>query len=124
MKTFCGTDVIEVKRIKEAIEENKAFLDKVFTHKEIEYCNKKNKEVSYRHFAGRFAAKEAIYKAISKIIENREESISWNNIEILNDKKGRPYVEFKTIKKINFDIDISISHCNDTAVAMAVVNLK
>ena len=65
MKITCGTDIIEVKRIKDAInKKGDKFLNKIYTPFEIEYCNSKN-SMKYQHFAARFAAKEAIFKAIS-----------------------------------------------------------
>ena len=65
MKVTCGTDIIEIERVKESIENTgDAFLRRVFTEKEIEYCESKNKQ-KYQHYAARFAAKEAVFKAIS-----------------------------------------------------------
>ena len=83
MKVYCGTDIIEINRIKNSIENTGAkFLNKVFTKKEIEYCESKNKQ-KYEHYAGRFAAKEAVFKAVSKIL-NDKYSVTWKDIEILN----------------------------------------
>ncbi len=88
MKIKCGTDIIEVPRIQESIENiGDAFLNRVFTDKEIKYCKSK-KNMQYQHFAARFAAKEAVFKAISDYFENKYD-ISWKNIEILNDKKRK-----------------------------------
>ena len=117
MKITVGTDIIEVERIKKAFE-NTAFAETVFTENEITYCESKNNS-KYEHYAARFAAKEAIFKAISKYLKNKY-VISWKNAEILNDENGRPYVVFvgineKTIEKLN--VDISLSHLKDYAVA-------
>ena len=66
MEIKTGTDIIEVKRIEESINEfGDLFLHRVFTNDEINYCDSK-KVAKYQHFAGRFAAKEAIFKAISR----------------------------------------------------------
>ena len=71
MKVTCGTDIIEISRIKESIDNiGKKFLDKVFTTNEIEYCESK-KNQKYQHYAARFAAKEAVFKAISNQLENK-----------------------------------------------------
>lgn len=124
MKFFCGTDIIEVKRIQEAIEEGKEnFLDRVYTKKEIMYCEKK-KKMKFEHYAGRFAAKEAIFKAISPLLENKYD-ISWKNIEIQNEKDGRPFVSFigLSFEKIE-SIDISISHVKEMAVASCMIVSK
>ena len=66
MEITCGTDIIEISRIKESIETQKEkFLNKIYTEKEIEYCESK-KNQKYQHYAARFSAKEALFKAISK----------------------------------------------------------
>lgn len=120
MKILCGTDIIEINRIKQSIERSgQNFLKLVFTPKEIEYCEKR-KAAKYYHYAGRFAAKEAIFKAVSSLLENKFD-ISWHNAEVINDENGNPKIEFLDIKfdKIK-NIDISISHCKEYAVASVV----
>lgn len=119
MKVTVGTDIIEVKRIKDAIESNKQFLETVFTKKEIDYCESK-KISKYEHYAARFAAKEAIFKAISKYLDNKYE-LSWKNAEILNDENGRPYVNFIDFNIQYEDIDISLSHLKDYAIANVIL---
>lgn len=124
MKIYCGTDIIEVQRIKEAILNTKGFKEKVFTPQEIEIGNLKNEKTKYEYYAGRFAAKEAIYKAVSDI---KNDFCFWN-VEIIDDKenKNRPVVNFlddelNTLKKNKkIDIDVSISHIKEYATAMAV----
>ena len=123
MKVYCGTDIIEIERIKENIENEKtgeAFKKRDFTENEIEYCKSK-KNQKYQHYAARFAAKEATFKALSEQLDNKF-SISWNNIEILNNEQGRPYIKligitFNDIK----DMDLSLSHCKEYAVANVTV---
>lgn len=118
MQITCGTDIIEINRIKKSIEElGEKFLNRVYTQKEIEYCESK-KGQKYQHYAARFAAKEAIFKAISKELNDKYE-IGWKDLEILNDEQGRPQVKIKGVQKEN--IDISISHCKNYAVAMVVM---
>lgn len=116
MNIYCGTDIIEIKRIEKAIEtKEEKFLKKIFTDKEIEYCEKK--EQKYEHYAARFAAKEAIFKAISL---KTKEPIKWKMIEITNTKGGKPIVNFlEKIEKLQA-IDVSISHCKDYAIANAI----
>lgn len=124
MKVKCGTDIIEVNRIQESIESlGENFLNRVFTQNEIKYCNSK-KVVKYQHFAARFAAKEAIFKAISDLLDDKYE-ISWKNIEIINDKTGKPQVNFigKSFDKIA-SIDVSLSHLKEYAVANCVILIK
>lgn len=124
MEIKCGIDIIEVERIKESIETlGDNFLNKIYTKGEIEYCNSKN-TMKYQHFAARFAAKEAIFKAISSILENKFE-ISWKNVEILVDENGRPKVYFIGVEfpKIQ-SIDISLSHLKEYAIANCTVILS
>lgn len=119
MKICCGTDIIEIERIKKSIEDEKtgkAFVQKVYTQKEIEYCESK-KSQKYQHYAARFAAKEAVFKAVSEQLEDKY-SVSWKNIEIINDVQGKPRLNFINIDLNNIeDIDLSISHCKEYAVA-------
>ena len=94
MKITTGTDIIEIKRIQESIEKLKEqFLNKIFTQREIEYCESFNIN-KYQHYAVRFAAKEAIYKALYGVFE--KDQLAWQNFEILNTKNGaKPQVKFK-----------------------------
>lgn len=121
MKISNGTDIIEINRIQEVIEKNGSrFLEKIYTPKEIAYCEAK-KAQKYQSYAARFAAKEAAYKALSEYINFR---YSWKDFEIENNEKGKP------ILKIHFDIhnlqelEISISHCKRYAVANVVALYK
>ena len=124
MKVKCGVDIIEISRVQKSIDNlGDSFLNKIFTEKEIEYCEKKGKS-RYEHYAARFAVKEAVFKAISKTLEDKY-SISWKDIETTNDEQGRPRVEISNINNnIIENIDISISHCKEYAIANAVVVLK
>lgn len=125
MKVECGIDIIEVKRIEDAIESlNDKFLNKVYTPKEIEYCDSKNK-MKYQHYAARFAAKEAIFKAISKKVKDKYE-LTWTNVEIVNDKQGKPEVYFinTSINSEIESIDVSLSHIKDYAIANCVIATK
>ena len=124
MKIKCGTDIIEIDRIKESIESlGKKFLNKVFTQNEIKYCESK-KAQKYQHYAARFAAKEAVFKAISESLTDKY-SLSWCDYEILNDETGKPNVKITGMDLSNIEnIDLSISHCKQYAVATAVVIYK
>lgn len=124
MKVLCGTDIIEISRIKQSIERSgETFLNMLFTSDEIEYCESK-RNAKYYHYAGRFAAKEAIFKAVSSLLKNKFD-ISWHNAQVINDENGNPKIEFLGIK---FDqiknIDISISHCREYAVATVVAMVE
>jgi holo-[acyl-carrier protein] synthase len=116
-----GIDIIEIDRIKESVDEyGNQFLNKVYTDDELKYClSKKNK---YQHLAARFAAKEAIYKAISS---NWDSELSWHDMEIINAPNGMPEVKFKgNLEKFlsnEKSLKISMSHSRDYVVCMAIV---
>lgn len=124
MQITCGTDIIEIERIKESIETLKeTFITQIYTKKEIEYCESK-KKAKYEHYAARFAAKEAIYKAISPMLKSKFE-ISWKDVEILNNENGKPYINFINFKTDKIEsIDISLSHCKKYATANVTILLK
>lgn len=124
MNIACGTDIIEIERIKKSIEStNGRFIKEIYTEKEIEYCESKKRQ-KYQHYAARFSAKEAVFKALSAILEDKY-SISWLDVEIINDENGRPYINFtnKTFDKL-ISIDISLSHCKEYAIAYVVMSYK
>lgn len=104
-----GIDIVENKRIEKSINDN--FINIILTEKERGIYNKKNGKKKLEFIAGRFAAKEAIYKAISK-----KENPTFHEVEILNDNNGYPYVRYK-----NYKILISISHENKYTIAEAIV---
>lgn len=122
---FCGIDIIEVERIKQAILDTPGFKEKVFTAKEIEIGEAKTDVVKYQYYAGRFAAKEATYKALSKIYGDK---IWLGSVEILNDKtcNNRPYInvtqdEIKELQECGkLTIDVSISHIKEYAVSNVI----
>ena len=117
--TTCGIDIIEIDRIKDSIEKyGQKFLETVYTAKEIEYCERKNVQ-KYQHYAARFAAKEAIYKAVSNNIEIPR---TWTDFEIINEESGRPKVNLKINIQALKNIDISLSHCKQYAVANVVAD--
>ncbi|MCI8641673.1 MAG: holo-ACP synthase [Clostridia bacterium] len=124
MNISCGVDIIEVDRIRRNIEKSgERFLNKVFTDNEIEYCNSKKLQ-KYQHFAGRFAAKEAAFKAISRSLDNKY-SLSWKDIEIVNDSQGRPELKLSNIDTSRIEnMDISISHCELYAISNVSILCK
>ena len=124
MKIQTGIDIIEVERIQEAIEKGgDHFKNRIYTEQEIAYCESK-KKTKYQHYAARFAAKEAVYKAISNLISDRSDAL-WKQIEVEQDENGRPWIQKKKIAKIELEgIDISLSHLQGLAVASVVVMVK
>lgn len=132
MKVYCGTDIIEVSRIQKAVEETKGFKENIFSKNEIEEIDSIKCQMKYQRYAGRFAAKEALYKAMSKILIENQFNISFLDVEIMNitELLKRPKVVFlnenlkKLVEKLDIEIDISISHVKEMAVAMATVTMK
>ncbi len=119
-----GIDIIEISRIKESIDEyGDNFLQKVYTPKEIEYCS--GKPNKYQHFAARFAAKEAVYKAFST---SHQEGLSWQDIEITNEPSGMPIVKLngnlKSFLSKDKNLKISISHSDNFVTCVAIIDQK
>lgn len=118
----CGTDIIETKRMKDAIKRwHASFLKRIFTQKEINYSMKR--KFYFEHLAARFAAKEAVLKAFGEGFT----SANLKEVEIVNDKNGRPNValkghmaRLKRKKKVNA-ISVSMSHTRNYAQAMAIL---
>ena len=128
MKIFgIGVDLVKNQRIKQLIKK-KGFIEKIFSKKEIFYSQKTSNKVNF--FAKRFAAKEAFSKALGTGLRG---GISFKNIEILNDKMGKPYYyNSNNIKRIiynrfkirSYDLFLSISDETDYSVAFTVIQKK
>ena len=120
-----GVDIIENIRIKKAIK-NKKFIYKIFKNKEKKFAKKKNvNKINY--FAKRFVAKEAFLKAIGTGLSN---GFSFKDITVLNDKKGKPYIESekkidlfikKKFKVKNYKIFLSISDEMKYSIAYVIL---
>src|SRR5690242_12615461 len=87
--TRLGVDIEEVKRFKSLVR-NRRFLSRVFTPQEILYCSRKRHQP--QHFAVRFAAKEAVWKALSDTLSKNGWTLSHRDIGVRNDEDGRPTV--------------------------------
>jgi holo-[acyl-carrier protein] synthase len=117
-----GTDIIEVERIASRIQKENGFRELVFSADEIKYCEVKTNK--YEHYAARFAAKEALGKALG---------VGWmtgtkiNEAEILNDEAGKPFFNFlgetaKQIASLNIEtIHVSLSHIKTFATAIVII---
>ncbi|HEX6513501.1 MAG TPA: holo-ACP synthase [Chloroflexota bacterium] len=115
-----GVDVVEIPRIRQAAERfGGRFLDRVYTSAEQAYCRGRAPQL-----AGRFAAKEAVSKALGTGIRH----IHWRNIEILPNKAGAPRVTLHGRAQQRFEalklrsMEVSISHSRDNAVAVAIAS--
>ena len=117
-----GTDIIECLRIAKMIERHgELFLTRVFTPREIEYCTAR--KAATQHYAGRFAAKEAVLKALGT---GWTRGIQWRDIEVKNEMGGRPLIVLSGAaadlcrKNGITEVLISISHCRTHATAYAL----
>ncbi|NLC68777.1 MAG: holo-ACP synthase [Clostridiaceae bacterium] len=124
MAILCGVDIVEIDRVKRAIDKRgQAFLGKAFTLREVEYCEEK-RVGKYHSYSARFAAKEAVAKALGTGIGK---GAGLKDIEILNDESGKPYVFLSGKFREYFvslngkSISLSMSHCKNYAVAFAIV---
>lgn len=117
MEIKTGIDIIEVKRIQEAIEkQGEKFLKRVYTTQEISYCDSTGK-MRYQHYAARFAAKEAVFKAISSRLPSGIGDV-WTSIEIQNNEKHKPVVNLERLNLGEIEsMDLSLSHIEEYAVA-------
>jgi holo-[acyl-carrier protein] synthase len=116
-----GTDIIECVRIAQMIEKHgEVFLQRVFTQREIQYCS--SRRAATQHYAGRWAAKEAVLKVLGT---GWAKGIQWTDVEISNEVSGAPTIALKG-KAADVardrgirEIMISISHCRAYATAFA-----
>ena len=110
-----GTDIIEIERIARTVKDNPRFAERIFTKRELDYClGKKSRKA---HLAARFAAKEAVGKAIGR-------PLAWQEVEIVNGENGKPIVRLSGKAKhaaAGCRVMISISHSRDYATATALL---
>ncbi len=115
-----GVDIIEIDRIHRSIEElGERFLHKIFTPGEIAYCSAKS--TAAQHFAARYAAKEALSKALST---GWAGEFRWKDVEIFNEPSGQPRVELHgrlREKLADCSVLVSLSHSDSHVVAMVVI---
>ncbi len=117
-----GTDITECLRIARMIERHgELFINRVYTPDEITYCQ--SRKQATQHFTGRWAAKEAILKALGT---GWRRGISWRDMEVSNDRSGKPLVAVRGGVRDQCDqlgiheILVTISHCRTYATAVAV----
>lgn len=114
-----GTDIIEIDRIKKAVDRTNGFIEKIFTDKEIRLFSSKNMRPEV--IAGNFAAKEAISKSLGTGIRG----FSLKEIEVLRDDLGKPIVflsdNIENLIGKGYKLNLSISHNNTSAIAFAIL---
>jgi len=128
MKIFgIGTDIVNIKRMEKSLKKyGNNFKKKIFSQNEIDYCENKKNPSSF--YAKRFAAKEALSKALGTGIKG---NIIFKNIEILNNKKGKPLIKLKgpvnsflkkKVKNKKYDIHLSLSDDKPWAQATVIIS--
>ena len=124
MSNSAGIDIVSVARIAKLMDARGAdFLERWFTTTEIDYCN--GKAVPSRHFAARFAAKEAVVKVLPGQWDG---PLPWRSIEIVNDRRGAPSVllsgaVLEVARQAGVEeIAVSLSHCDEYATAVAFLS--
>ena len=117
-----GVDIIEVQRVKRLLEGDRRFAERLFTAAEIAYC--RGKHYSAQHYAARFTAKEAFFKALGS---GWRDGMGWHEVEVVNDKLGKPSLRLRGKARERFAalklkrLHLSISHTREHAVALVVV---
>jgi holo-[acyl-carrier protein] synthase len=104
-----GLDIVEIDRIAKLARRNPRFLTRVFSPQEVKYCRSKKK--SWQHFAARFAAKEAVWKALGS------EGVALRDISVSRSGDGKPGVLLRG--RPAPEIHLSLSHSDQYALAVA-----
>lgn len=116
-----GVDIVEIGRVQRLVADNEGIERRVFTTREIAYCSGKRRR--FEHLAARFAAKEAVLKAIGTGLAGR---MRWTDVEVVRGASGRPHVALEgevaraAQRRGISQIDVSLSHTSDYAVAQAI----
>ena len=117
-----GTDIIEIERIEKMISRGRLYLETVFTDKEIEYCEGKAR--ASQHYAVRYAAKEAVLKALNT---GWRDGLAFRDIEVIDDDRGKPQLCVHSRVKDWFELhhiqqtSISLSHGREIAIAVIIL---
>lgn len=129
MAVFCGNDIIKISRVQSAIEKlGDAFIKRIYTDQEISYCESR-RMCKFQSYAVRFAAKEAVFKAISP---KNLDDITWRDIEVVKSENGKPFIKLAdkmkeyadSLKISDQNIDVSLSHDDDYAIATVVISIE
>ena len=121
-----GSDVVEVERIKNAIENHPRFLKKIYTEKEIKYCESKNTN-RFQSYASRFAGKEAVAKSLR---QGLGKFLFFNEIEILGNENGYPFIALYGLSHSYYltcnisDIKVTLSSTSSFCAAHAISLIK
>jgi holo-[acyl-carrier protein] synthase len=122
MTTGVGIDMIEVDRMSASMKKESGFREMVFSDNEVAYCQPKANR--FEHYAARYAAKEAFFKALGT---DWMDGTAFNEVEIINDEQGKPVMGFLgltaiTIKKLKLkNIQVSLTHLQSMASAVVII---
>jgi holo-[acyl-carrier protein] synthase len=125
MRIYQGVDLVEIPKLAGILERHRDFAAEIFSTGEREYCD--SKKDRYAHFAGRFAAKEALMKALGTGFSGVGIDRLFQEIEVTNHVSGRPVLSVtgwaeKICRKKRIDqFTVSISHSADYAVATVIL---
>ena len=117
-----GVDMVEIGRVQKLIEQDQGFAESIFTDREIAYCESKFSKA--QHYAARFTAKEAFFKALGT---GFRDGMSWQDVEVENDALGKPQLRLAAVALRQFQKRklkkalLSLSHTRDMAVALVVI---
>ena len=118
---YIGIDIVKISRINQIIlDKGQRFLSRVFTENEQSICNAKASP--HIHYGGKFAAKEAVKKAL--LSSNSKANIPLHSIEIQNRVDGSPKVVIKDGTYCSGNLQVSISHTDEYATAAAIMEIK
>jgi holo-[acyl-carrier protein] synthase len=117
-----GVDMVEIGRVEKLIAKDRGFAERIFTAREIAYCE--SKFFKAQHYAARFTAKEAFFKALGT---GFRDGMSWHDVEVENDALGKPQLRLAAMALRKFEKRklkkalLSLSHTRDMAVALVVI---
>ena len=117
-----GVDMVEIERVHRLIEQDQGFAKRIFTEREIAYCEAKFSKA--QHYAARFTAKEAFFKALGTGFRG---GMSWRDVEVENDELGKPQLRLTAAALRHFrrhklkQTLLSLSHTREMAVALVVI---
>lgn len=120
-----GIDIVAVERVQRLVTEHEGALGGLFTQRELAYCAGKRRR--HEHLAARFAAKEAVLKALGTGLARR---MRWTDVEVVNERNGRPTVNLAGAvasfaeRHGLADLDVSLSHTEDMAIAQAITSWR
>lgn len=118
-----GIDIVDVQRMREALDtQGPALMKKLFTEREIAYC--KSKQRPHEHFAARFAAKEAVSKAMETGWSGK---FRWKDVEVVNEPSGVPRIilyDFVASMLANSKVHLTLSHTKTTVAAFVVIEKR